>query len=159
MGNLLRFLRRRPENAPTHPALSSNPQEATPAPESDDRRAQREASSLNVSEQGGGRRTDAAPARETVSRPLGLGSLQNTLEREGRDVESRTASGNSEAAPSRQRGKPSTDPAIASGSVNKEGNQQDYLKSLQRHERRRIEQEMRQKRKPGTVYRTCACSN
>ena len=155
MGNLLRFLRRRPpENTPAHPASSSNPEEAIPAPESDDHRAQTEASSVSVGEQGGpGRRTDTAPAGETASRPLGLRSPpQNTLEREGRDVESRTSSGNGEAAPSRQRGNPSTAPATASGTVCKEGSQRkDYLKSLPRPERRRVEQEMRRKRKPGML--------
>ena len=151
MGNLLHFLHRRPENAP---ASSSNPEEAIPAPESDDRRAQIEASSLSVGGQGGPRRqTDTAPAGETVPRSLGLRSPpQNTLEREGRDVESRTSSGNSEAAPSRQGGEPSTAPASASGTVSKEGSQrQDYLKTLPRHERRRVEQEIRRKRKPGML--------
>ena len=148
MGNLLRFLRRRPEDGPTHRASSSNPEEAISAPESDDGRAQTEASSLS---EGGGRRPDTAPAGETVSRALVLRSpLQNTLEWEGRDVENRTSSGNSEAAPSRQQGEPSTSPTTASGTVSKEGSQrQDYLKSLLRHERRRVEQEMRRKRKPG----------
>ena len=156
MGNLLRFLRRRPEDGPTHRASSSNPEEAIPASESDDGRAQTEANSLSVGEQGGGRRPDTAPAGETESRALGLRSpLQNTLEREGRDVENRTSSGNSEAAPSRQRGEPSTAPTTASGTVSKEGSQrQGYLKSLPRHERRRVEQEMRRKRKPGMLLST-----
>ena len=157
MGNLLRFLRRRPEaieNVPACPASFSTSQQAIPAPETDNhmnRRAQTEASSLSVSEQGGGRRTDTAQAGETVSRPLGLKSLQtdDTLKREQKDVESRiTSAGISEAAPS-QGGKLSTVPNTASGTVSKEGDQQGYLKSLSRHERRRIEQEMRRKCKPG----------
>ena len=142
MGNLLRCLRRRPEaadNAPACPAGSS-----TPAPETDNRRApQTEASSLGVGEQGEGKRTDTAQAEETVSRPLGFRSPQE------RDVESRASGGNSEAAPSRQRGKPSTVPSAASGTVSVEGSQQDYLENLPRHDRRRIQQEMRRKRKPG----------
>ena len=152
MGNLLHFLRRRPEDGTTYQASSFSSVEPIPAPESDDGRAQTEASSLSIGEQGGGRELDTAPAGETESRVLGLRSpLQNTLEREGRDVESR----NSEAAPSRQRGEPSTAPTTASGTVSKEGSQrQDYLKSLPRHERRRVEQEMRRKRKPGMLLST-----
>ena len=150
MGNLFRSLFRRPdtvENASACSATSSTPQQAIPTPEIGNRRAQTEASTLSVREHGGGRRTDTAQAEETASRPLGLTSLQNTLGREERDVESRTTSaGIGEAAPS-QRGKPV--PSTASGTVSKERSHQSYLKNLPRHERRRIEQEMRRKRKPG----------
>ena len=144
-------MRRRPDTVENAPATFSTPQQTIPVPETDNRRAQTEASSLSVSEQEGGRRTDMAQAGETVSRPLGLRPLQNTLEREERDVETRTTGGNSKAAPS-QRGKLSTVPGTASGTVSKEGSQQDYLKNLPRHERRRIEQEMRRKRKPGKLW-------
>ena len=150
MGNLLRFLRRRPdsvENAPAYSATSSTPQQAIPTPEIGNRRAQTDASSLSVREHRGGRQTDTAQAEETASRPLGFTSLQNNLGREGRDVESITTSaGISEATPS-QRSKPV--PSTASGTVSKERSHQSYLKNLPRHERRRIEQEMRRKRKPG----------
>ena len=152
MGNLFRSLFRRPDTVGNVPASSSTPQRATLTPETDNHRTQTEASSLRVSEhQGGERRTDTAQAEETVSRPLALRSQQNTLEREERDVESRTTSGNSEAAPSRQRGKPSTVPSTGSGTVSKEGSHQDYLQSLPRPERRRVQQEMRRKRKPGKL--------
>ena len=151
MGNLLRFLSRRPDTVENAPSPSSIPQQTIPAPETDNRRARAEASSLSISEQGGGRRTDTAQAEETVSRPLGLRPLQNTLEREERDVETRTIGGNSKAAPSQQ-GKLSTVPGTASDNVSKEGSQQGYFKNLPRHERRRIEQEMRRKRKPGKLW-------
>ena len=102
-------------------------------------------------------------AEETVSPPLGFSSLQNTLKRE---VESGTASRSSEAAPSQQdkpsqageggTSKPlsSTVPSTASGTVSKEGSQQGYRKKISRHERRRIEQEIRRKRKPGKLKLT-----
>ena len=153
MGNLFRSLFRRADTVGNVPASSSTPQRATLAPETDNRRAQTESSSLRVSEQQGReRRTDTAQAEATVSRPLALRSQQNTLERERRDVESRTTSGNSEAAPSRQRGKPSTVPSTGSGTVSKRGSHQDYLQGLPRPERRRIQQEMKRKRKPGNCF-------
>ena len=98
---------------------------------------------------------------KSVSQPLGHSSLQNTLEGDNREVKSGAANVNSKGAPS-QRGKPSeadggcageplsyTVQGTGSGTVSKEGSQQGYLKNLPRHERRRIEQEIRRKRKPG----------
>ena len=113
---------------------------------------------------------DGAPTdlykKETklMSQPLGHSSLQNTLEGDDRELESGAANVDSKGAPS-QRGKPSradeggageplsyTVQGTGSGTVSKEGSQQDYLKNLPRHERRRIEQEIRRKRKPGKSW-------
>ena len=99
---------------------------------------------------------------KSMSRPLGHSSLQNTLEGDNNgEVESAAANVNSKGTPS-QRDKPSqadgggagqpvsyTVQGTGSGTVSKEGSQQGYLKNLPRHERRRIEQEIRRKRKPG----------
>ena len=105
------------------------------------------------------------PESVAVSPPqkrVRLCSLQNTSERVDSEIQS--ASGNYDAASSRSKqdkpsqadGGGSREPGLsssvsstASGTLSTEGGQQGYLKNLPRHKRRRIEQEMRRKRRPG----------
>ena len=156
MGDFFSCLRRRQNSGEraSRSAASFTPQEVISALETKNQ-TRTEADNSVCKQREGGRRGDMA-AEETVSPPLGLSSLQNTLERE---VESGTASRSSEAAPSQQ-DKPSQTgeggtskplSSTVSSTASKEGSQQGYRKKISRHERRRIEQEIRRKRKPGKL--------
>ena len=103
-------------------------------------------------------------AETTTSRPLGLSgrSLPSTMESSKRKLETPTTGGSSEAGHSHQDKPPadegtskpsssSTVPSTTSGCVSKQGShsEQGYLKKMPRQERRRIEQDIKRKHRPG----------
>ena len=139
---------------------SSSPKEINSSPE----KQYQTAADTIVQDDIGTRPPSDVAAETTASRPLGLSSLPSTMEKSKRKLETPTAGGSSrEAGHSGRQDKPPTDEgttkpsgsstvsSTTSGCVSKQGShsEQGYLKKMSRQERRKIEQDIKRKRRPG----------
>ena len=129
---------------------SSSPKEINSSPEK-----QHQAAADTTAQDDIGTRppSDTVAAETTASRPS---SLPSSMENSKRKLETPTAGGSSEAGHSRQDKPPtkpssSTVPSTTSGCFSKQGShsEQGYLKKMSRQERRKIEQDIKRKRRPG----------